>query len=77
MKEKLMDYQDHEPQLQPAPVTGDNSINPARRWFNQIVMHASHPQLQGKPEWVHLPDRVWKRNSALLMSIHQRKRIDG
>ncbi|MES9990864.1 MAG: hypothetical protein ABW098_02860 [Candidatus Thiodiazotropha sp.] len=72
-----MGYQDFEPELQLAPVTSDQGITSTRSWFNQIVMHSSRPVLQNKPDWVHLPDRVWHRNSALLMSLHQRKRLDG
>ncbi|MBT2971105.1 MAG: hypothetical protein KME56_15675 [Candidatus Thiodiazotropha sp. (ex Ctena orbiculata)] len=72
-----MDYEDYEPQFQLAPVISDHGSNPARRWFTQIVMHGCRPMQQGKPDWVQLPDRVWHRNSALLMSLRQRKRIDG
>ncbi|MGD8912205.1 MAG: hypothetical protein PVJ68_05590 [Candidatus Thiodiazotropha sp.] len=68
-----MRYPGHDPQLQLMPVQSDSSNNPGRRWFNQIVMQSS---LQGKPGWVHLPDRVWRRNSALLMSMHERKQFD-
>jgi hypothetical protein len=76
-KEKPMRYEDYQPELQLAPVTSESTSSPGRRWFNQIVMHSSSPLLQSKPDWVHLPDRVWRRNSALLMSLHQRKRTDG
>lgn len=71
-----MYYPDHDPQLQLAPVQNDSPIHPGRRWFNQIVMQSSDSVLQNKPGWVHLPDRVWRRNSALLMSMHERKRFD-
>ncbi|MES9946161.1 MAG: hypothetical protein ABW080_14490 [Candidatus Thiodiazotropha sp.] len=71
-----MRYPDHDPQLQLATVPRDSGINPGRRWFSQIVMQCAHPALQGKPDWVHLPDRVWRRNSALLMSLHDCKRVD-
>ena len=30
-----------------------------------------------RPEWVHLPDRVWRRNSALLVSLYQEQRDHG
>jgi hypothetical protein len=71
-----MRYLEHDPQLQLAPVQSDCSINPGRRWFNQIVMQCSHSVLYSKPDWVHLPDRVWRRNSALLVSMHECKRFN-
>jgi hypothetical protein len=71
-----MGYPDHDPQLLLAPVQSESTINPGRRWFNQIVMQSSHSVFQNKPAWLHLPDRVWRRNSALLMSMHERKRFD-
>ena len=71
-----MRYPDHDQQLQLATVSRDRSINPGRRWFSQIALQCAHPALQGKPDWVHLPDRMWRRNSALLMSLHERKRVD-
>jgi hypothetical protein len=68
-----MRYLDHDTQCQLALVQSNSSVNPGRRWLNQIVMQCS---VQRKPGWVHLPDRVWRRNSALLMSMHERKRFD-
>lgn len=72
-----MRYDDRKRQFQLVPLTGGCGINSRRRWFNQIMMHRTQSILHCKPDWVHLPDRVWHRNSALLMSLHERKRIDG
>lgn len=49
----------------------------SRRWLNALV--AQYVQSKGceKPMWVHLPDRVWQRQSALLMSLHERDLYDG
>lgn len=63
-----------EPQLQLAPMTTDGVVQRGRRWLNQVVMQCSHPMLRSKPGWVHLPDRVWRRQSALLVSLHERDR---
>jgi hypothetical protein len=71
-----MRYPDHDPQRQLATVQSAGTIGRGRRWFNQIVMQRSHCARQSKPAWVHLPDRVWRRNSALLMSMHECKRFD-
>jgi hypothetical protein len=57
-----------------APVSNESGMSRGRRWFNQVVMQCSHPMLRSKPDWVHLPDRVWRRQSALLVSLHQRDR---
>jgi hypothetical protein len=67
-----MSYDQYDPQLQLAPVSRDSDMSRGRRWFNQVVMQCSHPVLRGKPDWVHLPDRVWRRQSALLVSLHER-----
>jgi hypothetical protein len=44
------------------------------RWFNQVVAQCALPVRRHKPLWVHLPDRVWQRQSALLVSLHELKR---
>jgi hypothetical protein len=69
-----MRYLDHEPQLPRLPVQSGSRIKSARLRFNQILMQRC---MGRKPGWVHLPDRVWRRNSALLMCIHERKHFDG
>ncbi len=71
-----MSYDPYEPQLQLMPVTSDaESLSRGRRWFNQVVMQYAHnSKTRSKPEWVHLPDRVWRRQSALLVSLRERKR---
>jgi len=71
-----MSHDPYEPQLQLVPVTSESGLSRGRRWFNQVVMQCSHPTLRNKPEWVHLPDRVWQRQSALLVSLRERKRHD-
>jgi hypothetical protein len=73
-KEMTMGNPDHDQKLQLVPVQSERASHSARRWFNQIVMQRSRGS---KPGWVHLPDRVWRRNSALLMSMHERKEYDG
>ncbi len=67
-----MSYDQYDLQLQLAPVSHDSDMSRGRRWFNQVVMQCSHPVLRSKPDWVRLPDRVWRRQSALLMSLHER-----
>jgi hypothetical protein len=69
-----MTYDQNEPQLQLAPMPNESSMSRGRRWFSQVVMQCSHPMLRSKPDWVHLPDRVWRRQSALLVSLHERDR---
>jgi len=44
------------------------------RWFNHVVAQCALPARRRKPRWVHLPDRVWQRQSALLVSLHELKR---
>jgi hypothetical protein len=60
------------PQLQLAPVSNDGGMSRGRRWLNRVVKQCSHPLLRSKPGWIHLPDRVWRRQSALLVSLHER-----
>lgn len=63
-----------QPELQLAPVTSEPEPSRGRRWLNQVVTQVAQPMRHGKPGWVHLPDRVWQRQSALLVSLHERKR---
>lgn len=44
------------------------------RWFSQAIARCAQPVRRDKPLWVHLPDRVWQRQSALLVSLHEMKR---
>jgi hypothetical protein len=73
-----MSYDQYDLELQPdhqlAPVTANSEMSRSRRWFNQVVMQCSHPVLRNKPDWVHLPDRIWHRQSALLVSLYKLKR---
>jgi hypothetical protein len=73
-----MSFDPYDPQFQPelqlSPVTSERTVGRGRRWFNQVVMQCSHPVSQRKPDWVHLPERVWQRQSALLVSLRERKR---
>lgn len=63
-----------QPELQLAPVTAEPERSIGRRWLNQVVTQITQPRRHSKPDWVHLPDRVWQRQSALLVSMHERKR---
>jgi len=49
----------------------------SRRWLNALVAQYVQSKASEKPMWVHLPDRVWQRQSALLMSLHERDLYDG
>lgn len=39
--------------------------------------HRRHPQADEQPEWAHVPDRVWRRHSMLLMCLHEMHRGMG
>ena len=39
-------------------------------WLRGVVTRP-RAAIPTKPEWVNLPDRVWRRNSALIMSLHE------
>lgn len=47
-------------------------------WYHRLAANGlkaalscrCHAQIAPKPDWVHVPDRVWKRNSALILSLH-------
>ncbi|MGD8909397.1 MAG: hypothetical protein PVF13_07245 [Chromatiales bacterium] len=69
-----MTYNQNDVTLKLAPVSNQGAMSRGRRWFSQVVMQCSHPLLQSKPDWVHLPDRVWRRQSALLVSLRERDR---
>lgn len=61
------------PMLQTMPLQRSSNMSRGRRWFNQVVAQCAQPVRRDKPLWVHLPDRVWRRQSALLMSLHDLK----
>jgi hypothetical protein len=63
-----------QPELQLLPVSTEPAVSTGRRWLNQVVTQITQPTRYNKPEWVHLPERVWQRQSALLVSMHERKR---
>ena len=63
-----------QPELQLAAVTSGPEPGISRRWLNQVVSRITQPIRHNKPEWGHLPDRVWQRQSALLVCMHERKR---
>ena len=70
-----MSYDPFDNELQLMPVTSEaDGMSRGRRWFNQVVTHYANARARSKPHWVHLPDRVWQRQSALLVSLHERKR---
>ena len=48
----------------------------ARRLLGEIVHASFGPRYIAKPESVHLPERVWRRHSALIMSIQERKQYE-
>lgn len=48
---------------------GPRMISGLRR-FKWLLWQYVRPATAGKPMGVHLPDRVWQRQSALLMCLH-------
>ncbi len=39
-------------------------------WLRGVVVRP-RITIPTKPAWVNLPDRVWRRNSALILSLHE------
>ncbi|WP_428623312.1 hypothetical protein [Sedimenticola sp.] len=37
------------------------------RWLQSRQRRSTHSQ----PDWTHLPVRVWRRNSALMVTLHE------
>jgi hypothetical protein len=48
----------------------------ARRLLGELVNASFGPRYIAKPETVHLPERVWRRHSALIMSIQERRQYE-
>ena len=46
-------------------------LNRTRRVFKLLLCEPTHTTAMEKPAWLHCPDRVWQRNSALLMSQYE------
>lgn len=56
------------------PLQRTSNLRRGWRWFNNVVAQCAQPVRRDKPLWVHLPNRVWQRQSALLVSMHELKR---
>ena len=62
------------PILSVLPLHRPSQVRRGWRWFNQAIARCAQPVRRDKPLWVHLPDRVWQRQSALLTSLHELNR---
>ncbi|WP_199930418.1 hypothetical protein [Sedimenticola thiotaurini] len=51
------------------PSTAPVSIR-CRRWLHGL---RQRPSAGVQPAWTHLPHRLWQRNSALLVLLHERQ----
>ncbi|MCU7812885.1 MAG: hypothetical protein KZQ77_16900 [Candidatus Thiodiazotropha sp. (ex Notomyrtea botanica)] len=51
------------------------TVNRGRRWLHLMLNQWLAPKRRERPLWLHLPDRVWRRQSALLMSLHERRQV--
>ena len=43
----------------------------AKDWFRNWLLKRRRTRIVNKPDWVHVPDRVWRRQSALIMCLHE------
>lgn len=41
-----------------------------RRWFQGMIGQSRRPVVAAKPMGLHVPDRVWLRQSAMIMSLY-------
>ncbi|MET0015557.1 MAG: hypothetical protein ABW085_07660 [Sedimenticola sp.] len=56
-------------------VKSDQSVSmAAHRWLKSVVRYCKKPAVPRKPRGVHLPDRLWRRQSALYMCLHDARR---
>ncbi|HYQ72186.1 MAG TPA: hypothetical protein VET88_09700 [Gammaproteobacteria bacterium] len=43
----------------------------ALRRFGVLLAGLRQPQAGEQPDWAHVPNRVWRRHSMLLVSLHE------
>ncbi|MCG8023212.1 MAG: hypothetical protein JAZ02_04390 [Candidatus Thiodiazotropha endolucinida] len=43
----------------------------AHRWLWRMVRSCRKPVIPGKPKGVHMPDRLWRRQSAFYMCLQE------
>lgn len=55
---------------------GNNRL-PGLMTLVKNLTRLSHLRNQSKPEWAHVSDRVWRRNSALLTYLHEAQSDEG
>jgi hypothetical protein len=59
-------------QLLPPGATSDSSgAGMARGWFKTWLLGRRRVRTANKPDWIYVPDRVWRRQSALIMCLHE------
>ncbi|OOZ36865.1 hypothetical protein [Solemya velesiana gill symbiont] len=46
----------------------------AHRWLRILVRSSRKPVTPRKPKGVHMPDRLWRRQSALYMCLQESRR---
>lgn len=57
------------------PVHSDESMFLLiKKHFASLTDAFFRPQAMVKPEGVHLPDRVWRRHSAMIISMNEQKK---
>lgn len=44
-----------------------------RVWIRRWLQSRQRLSQRAQPDWNHLPDRLWRRNSALLVLLHDRQ----
>ncbi len=68
-------------QQQLAPVQGQEimparSVKPYHQFIRLMRNHFTRPVMRTKPYGMNLPDRVWDRQSALLMSLYESRHYE-
>jgi len=53
--------------------SSDSRLQHAIRQLMMLIGSRPQPQAGVQPDWAqHVPDRVWRRHSMLLVSLHER-----
>lgn len=59
--------------------TAESVISPyqagarCRLWLQRWLLSRQRLAHRAQPDWTHLPNRLWQRNSALLVLLHDRQ----
>jgi hypothetical protein len=57
--------------LPPSPIAGSRGVNLAKGRIKAWLFGRRQFHVADKPAWIRVSDRAWRRQSALIMCLHE------